>query len=162
MTTDGILISAIKKEFGDLAYNADGSLNRIYLANHVFHHPVKLEKLNRLVHPRVGVDYLKWVDANSKHAYVIKEAALLFESENHQQPDKIIVVSAPEPLRISRVLKRDAHRTAEQIKAIAEKQMPEDEKLKRADYVIVNDETQMVLPQVLKLHEAFAKLKAHS
>ena len=162
MTTDGILISAIKKEFGDLAYNADGSLNRVYLANHVFHDPVKLEKLNCLVHPRVGVDYLKWVDANSKHAYVIKEAALMFESGSHQQLDKIIVVFAPKSLRINRVLKRDAHRTVEQIKAIVEKQMPEDEKLKRADYVIVNDETEMVVPQVVKLHEAFGKSKTQS
>jgi dephospho-CoA kinase len=84
---------------------------------------------------------------------VIKEAALLFEAGSHLTLDKIIVVSAPEALRIKRVLSRDAHRTVEQIKAIVEKQLPEDEKLKRADFIIVNDEMELVIPQVLKLHE---------
>jgi dephospho-CoA kinase len=157
MTTDGILISGIKKEFSDLSYHADGSLNRVYLANNVFHDPEKLARLNQLVHPRVGADYEKWVRQNEGRAYVIKEAALLFEAASHQTLDEIIVVSAPEALRIKRVLARDAHRTVEQIKAIVEKQMPEDEKLKRADHVIVNDETELIVPQVLKLHTAFSK-----
>jgi dephospho-CoA kinase len=162
MTTDGILISGIKKEFGDLSYHADGSLNRVYLANHVFHDPEKLAQLNRLVHPRVGADYEKWVRQKEGHAYVIKEAALLFEAATHQTLDEIIVVTAPEALRIKRVLGRDAHRTVEQIKAIVEKQMPEDEKLKRADHVIVNDETELIVPQVLKLHTAFGKKRQSS
>lgn len=157
MTTDGILISEIKKEFGDLSYHADGSLNRVYLANYVFHDPVKLERLNRLVHPRVEADYLKWVSKNAAHPYVIKEAALLFEAGSYKSLDRIIVVSAPEALRVRRVLSRDAHRTVEQIKAIVEKQMPEDEKLKRADHIVVNDETELVLPQVVRLHEEFIK-----
>ena len=155
MTTDGILISEIKKEFGDLSYHADGSLNRVYLANYVFHDPVKLERLNRLVHPRVEADYLKWVSKNAAHPYVIKEAALLFEAGSYKSLDRIIVVSAPEALRVRRVLSRDAHRTVEQIKAIVEKQMPEDEKLKRADHIVVNDETELVVPQVVRLHEEF-------
>jgi dephospho-CoA kinase len=155
MTTDGILVSAIKKEFGDLSYNADGSLNNVYLANHVFHDEKKLQLLNHLVHPRVANDYMNWVAQNNSSDYVLKEAALLFEAKTNQQLDKIIVVSAPEELRIKRVLHRDKHRTAEQIKGIVEKQMPEDEKLKRADYIIVNDETKPVIPQVLDLHLIF-------
>jgi dephospho-CoA kinase len=155
MTTDGILISGIKKEFGDLSYHPDGSLNRNYLAEHVFHDTVKLERLNHLVHPRVAADFENWVNQKKEHAYVIKEAALLFEAGSHLTLDKIIVVSAPEALRIKRVLSRDAHRTVEQIKAIVEKQLPEDEKLKRADYIIVNDEMELLIPQVLKLHEIF-------
>jgi dephospho-CoA kinase len=155
MTTDGILISEIKKEFGDLSYNADGSLNRVYLANNVFHDPDKLERLNDLVHPRVGVDYEKWVQQNEKCTYVIKEAALLFEAGSYKALNRIIVVFAPEELRVKRVLVRDVHRTAEQIKAIIRKQMPEEEKLKRANHVIVNDETTLVILQVLKLHETF-------
>ena len=155
MTTDGILISQIKKEFGDLAYNPDGSLNNVYLANHVFHDPQKLAMLNSLVHPSVAEDYKKWVASKTNFPYVLKEAALLFEAGSHQTLDSIIVVQAPESLRIRRVLDRDPHRTVEQIKGIVEKQMPEDEKLKRADYIIVNDETELVIPQVLKLHEQF-------
>jgi dephospho-CoA kinase len=155
MTTDGILISQIKKEFGDLAYNEDGMLNRVYLANHVFHDEKKLELLNRLVHPRVAADYEKWVELHRGHPYVLKEAALLFEADSAKNLDQVIVVSAPEELRIRRVLKRDPHRTVEQLKAIVEKQMPEDEKLERADHIIVNDDTQLVIPQVIKLHSIF-------
>ena len=157
MTTDGILISEIKKEFGDLSYNTDGSLNNVYLAGHVFHDEKRLQKLNSLVHPRVAIDYRNWVKQNSNARYVIKEAALLFEANSYKQLDKIIVVSAPEELRIKRVLGRDKHRTVEQIKGIVEKQMPEDEKLKRADHIIVNDETTPVIPQVLELHRKFTE-----
>ena len=156
MTTDGILISQIKKEFGDLSYHDDGSLNRVYLAGNVFHDKAKLVKLNELVHPRVAVDYENWVKANSTSPYVLKEAALLFEAGSNKVLDKIIVVTAPEDIRIERVRKRDPHRTVEQIKAIVGKQMPEEQKRELADYLIVNDETQLVIPQVLRLHEMFA------
>ena len=155
MTTEGILISHIKKEFGDLAYNTDGSLNRAYLADHVFSSEEQLVKLNSLVHPRVAVDYEKWLSHYRDNRYVLKEAALLFESGSYLMLDKIIVVSAPESLRLKRVLNRDEHRTVEQFKGIVEKQLPENEKLKRADYIIVNDETKLVIPQVLFLHEQF-------
>lgn len=155
MTTDGILISGIKKEFGDLAYHPDGALNRKYLADHVFNNEKKLALLNNLVHPRVGADYEKWVQQHSTYRYVIKEAALLFEAGTAKALDRIIVVYAPESLRIKRVLSRDAHRTVEQIREIVGKQMPDDEKLKRADHIIVNDETQLIIPQVLKLHQQF-------
>lgn len=157
MTTDGILVSQIKKEFGDLSYYPDGTLNRTFLGDHVFLHQEKLEKLNSLVHPRVGADYARWLEKQVHAPYVLKEAALLFESGSYQSLDKIIVVSAPEDLRQQRVLQRDAHRTVDQFKAIVEKQMPEEEKLKQADYIIVNDETVLVIPQVLRLHEEFSK-----
>jgi dephospho-CoA kinase len=155
MTTDGILVSAIKKEFGDLSYDAGGSLNRVYLGNNVFYDQQKLDVLNGLVHPRVLEDYNRWFKEHLQYSYVIKEAALLFEAGSDKALDKIIVVHAPEAIRVKRVLKRDAHRTAEQVKGIVEKQLPDDEKLKRADYVIVNDETELIIPQVLKLHEQF-------
>ncbi|HEY0656552.1 MAG TPA: dephospho-CoA kinase [Chryseosolibacter sp.] len=155
MTTDGILMSGIRKEFGDLSYNGDGSLNRVYLAEHVFHDVAKLERLNSLVHPRVAVDYEKWVDQHRHFPYVIKEAALLFEAGSYKNLDHIVVVHAPVEIRIKRVLKRDAHRTVEQIKAIVEKQMPDDEKLQRADDIVVNDESVLLIPQVLRLHNEF-------
>jgi dephospho-CoA kinase len=159
MTTDGILISQIKKEFGDLAYNPDGSLNRVYLGNNVFHNQRKLDLLNSLVHPRVGEDYRKWLQLHNTNTYVIKEAALLFESKSNTTLDKVIVVSAPEELRIKRVLSRDPHRTIEQLKEILKKQMSESEKLNLADYIIVNDETKLVIPQVLKLHTLFSSFQ---
>lgn len=159
MTTDGILISQIKKEFGDLSYHADGSLNREWLSQHVFSNEARLEKLNSLVHPRVAVDYENWVGMQTEVPYVLKEAALLFESGSFRLLDKIIVVSAPEAIRQERVLKRDKHRTVEQFREIVEKQLPEEEKLKRADYIIVNDDVTPVIPQVLKLHQEFISVK---
>jgi dephospho-CoA kinase len=159
MTTDGILVSSIKKEFGDLSYHADGSLNRTYLANSVFNNEKKLGLLNSLVHPRVAADYAKWVSENKGSGYVIKEAALLFEAGTYRSLDKVILVSAPERVRIQRVLKRDLHRSVEQVMGIVEKQMAEDEKLKLANHVIVNDESELVIPQVLKLHKGFLAMK---
>ena len=152
MTTDGILISNIKKEFGELSYNTDGSLNRNYLSLRVFNDAEQLRKLNQLVHPRVAIDYKRWVENKVGAMYVLKEAALLFEAGSNQQLDKVIVVTAPETLRIKRVLKRDRHRTEAQIKSIVENQMPEEEKIKRADFVIRNDETVLLVPQVLEVH----------
>ncbi len=157
MTTDGILISQIKKEFGDLSYHPDGSLNRAWLGEHVFLNEEKLQKLNSLVHPRVADDYNDWFRRHSKEPYVLKEAALLYESGSYRALDKVIVVSAPEALRQKRVLLRDVHRTVEQFKGIVEKQMAEQEKLQRADYIIVNDDTTLVIPQVLKLHLEFTE-----
>lgn len=155
MTTNGILVQDIKKEFGELSFNSDGTLNNQYLAEVVFSDPEKLAVLNSLVHPRVAEDYQQWVDAHRDCSYVIKEAALLFESGSDQALDEVILVYAPEDLRIRRVKARDKGRSEDQIRNIIKRQMPEDEKLKRAHAVIRNDETQLVIPQVLELHEKY-------
>jgi dephospho-CoA kinase len=155
MTTDGILISSIRKEFGDLAYDENGTLNRKYLAEKVFADKKKLERLNSLVHPRVGVDYLKWVDQNNDVPYLLKEAALLFEAGSYKLLDKVIVVTAPEELRIERVLKRDPHRSKQQLMEILQQQWPESEKIRLADYILINDDRDLLLPRVIELHEIF-------
>lgn len=152
MTTDGILVSQIRKEFGDLAFNPDGSINREYLAENVFNRPDRLSKLNSLVHPRVGEDYKRWLDMHMLEPFVIKEAAIMIETGSHHSLDHIIVVSAPESLRIKRVLHRDPQRTTQDIRAIIRNQMSEEKKLQHADDVIVNDETVMIIPQVLNLY----------
>ncbi|MBX2968748.1 MAG: dephospho-CoA kinase [Cyclobacteriaceae bacterium] len=155
MTTDGILISQIRQEFGDLSYHADGSLNRKYLGERVFNNPQQLQTLNKLVHPRVGEDYRQWVEANGRETYVIKEAALLFEAGSDKALDKIIVVCAPDDIKVSRVMKRDPHRSEADVRAIIQNQMPDEEKRKQANYVIFNDDSQLVIPQVLLLHQQF-------
>ncbi len=154
MTTDGILISGIKKEFGNLSYHSDGTLNRKFIGEVAFREPDKLKALDALVHPRVAFDYTNWVNAQS-HRYVIKEAALLFEAGSYKALDKIIVVSAPEDLRVKRVLARDPNRSEQMVRDIIRNQMDESEKTKRADFVVINDESQLVIPQVLALHEKF-------
>jgi dephospho-CoA kinase len=158
MTTDGILVEQIKKEFGSLSYYEDGRLNREYLSAAVFNDADKLKRLNELVHPRVGADSEKWVEENATHPYLLREAALLFESGSFKKLDKIIVVTAPEALRVKRVLQRDKQRTEQEVIAIIRNQMTEEEKVKRADFVIHNDETELVVPQVLKLREQFVAM----
>jgi dephospho-CoA kinase len=156
MTTDGILINQIKKEFGNLAYNTDGTLNRKHIGEIAFGNPGKLKSLDALVHPRVADDYAVWTDTQS-HPYVIKEAALLFEAGSYRSLDKIVVVSAPEELRIKRVVERDPHRTEQTLREIIKNQMPESEKTSKADFVVMNDETRLVVPQVLELHSRFIR-----
>jgi dephospho-CoA kinase len=153
MTTDGILIEQIKKEFGTLAYRASGELDRSLIAALVFQEPDKLKRLNALVHPRVQRDFEKWVSEQPAAPYVLKEAALLYEAGSASQLDAIIVVTAPTDVKVQRVLKRDPHRTSEAVRAIMKNQMPDEEKAKRADYVIRNDESMLVIPQVLDIHQ---------
>lgn len=155
MTTDGILIEEIKKEFGSLSYDGEGRLNRVFLSGVVFSDQKKREKLNSLVHPRVANDYKKWLESLSGNRYVIKEAALMFESDSYKVLDKIVLVSAPEEIRIARVLTRDPQRTPNQVKEIILSQMKEDEKLMMADFVLHNDDTRLLIPQVLHLHQVF-------
>ncbi|WP_333818632.1 dephospho-CoA kinase [Ohtaekwangia sp.] len=158
MTTDGNLVSQIKKEFGDLSYLSDGTLNRKYLGEVVFSNQEKLDVLNKLVHPCVAQDYACWVESHSDKAYVLKEAALLFESGSYRGLDKIIVVHAPQDVRVKRVVHRDG-RTEEQVKEIMQKQMSEEEKLQRADAIIYNDDSSLIIPQVLSLHNRFQAKK---
>ena len=161
MTTDGILISNIKKEFGELSFRQDGSLNRSYLSELVFRDEKRLGKLNELVHPRVAHDYQEWVAEHGQYEYLIKEAALLFESGSYKQLDHVILVIAPESLRIERVTRRDKGRSSDQVRQIMAQQMSDEEKTKLADTVVWNDESRLVIPQVLELHERFGLRTKH-
>lgn len=154
MTTDGILIEKIKKEFGNLAYHTDGTLNRKHIGEAAFGNPEKLKKLDAMVHPRVIADYAKWLGEQT-FPYVIKETAILFEAGSYKTVDKIIVVSAPEQLRVKRVVVRDPQRSEQMVKDIISNQMSEAEKIAKADFIIANDESQLVIPQVLELHQIF-------
>jgi dephospho-CoA kinase len=91
---------------------------------------------------------------------VLKEAALMFESESWRQMDEVITVYAPLALRLQRLLQRDSHRTEADIKAIMARQLSEEEKMRRAQHVIYNDDKQLIIPQVLSLHEQFSKASA--
>ena len=146
----------IKKDliiaFGPQAY-LDGKYNRGYLAGLVFNDKEKNKIINDIVHPRVHEDYNLWLSENKNCKYVLKESALLFETGGDKLSDKIIVVTAPEELRIKRILKRDPFRTKDEIMAIMDKQMPEGEKIKMANFVINNDEQNFLTPQVLNIHQ---------
>jgi dephospho-CoA kinase len=160
MSTDAELAELIKKEFGPLSYRPDGTLDRTYISRLTFGKSDRLEKLNNLVHPRVADDYKNWLQAQGERNYVLREAALLYEAGSFKTIDKMIVVSAPENLKIKRVLARDSHRSREEVKAIMSSQWPDEEKLKRADFIIYNDNQHLVIPQVLMLHNQFMSTPA--
>ena len=138
--------------FGDETYLPDGSYNRAYIANIVFADKKELEKLNNIVHPAMYQDGLDWHNAQERVPYTLKEAAILFESKGHLQMDKSILVVAPEDIRIERVLQRDKT-SVEAIKARIDKQLPDAEKIKLADYIILNDGKAPLVPQILKIHD---------
>jgi dephospho-CoA kinase len=154
MATDASLIAAIKNEFGNEAY-LNGELNRPFLANIVFNDVYQLQKLNSVVHPVTITAALQWMC--QQHApYVIKEAALMFEAGSAADLDFIIGVHAPTHLRIHRVITRD-NMTREQVQARMQKQIDDTLKMKLCDYVIENNDQQLVLPQVLRLHGIFTE-----
>lgn len=159
MQTDSELASALKINFGDDVFNSENELNRKKLAGIVFADKNKLNLLNSLVHPAVAKDFDRWTKIYSGSAYVVKEAAILFESGANKGLDCVITVSAPEELRFNRVMKRDSA-NLEQIKNRAENQLHEEQRNKLADFILLNDEHQLLIPQVLKLHDIFLKLSA--
>ena len=134
--------------FGEDTYS-NGQLSRSYLASVIFNDSHKTELVNSLIHPEVIADADKWF-AQQSAPYAIKEAALIFESGAHQHLDKVIGVSAPQNLRLQRITQRDNMKPEEIFKRM-EKQMDEEIKMRLCDYIIQNDESQMLLPQVLEL-----------
>jgi dephospho-CoA kinase len=157
MANDLLLREQLLAAFGPETYTAEGVLNRVHLAQRVFKDAAQVALLNGLVHPRVGADFEAWVAAQkaASQPYILKEAALLYESGAYRQLDRIITVFAPPEVRHARVLRRDTHRTVGDVQAIMSQQLSDEEKLQRADHVIYNDDSQLVLPQVLALDEAF-------
>lgn len=150
MNEDEELKQQLISSFGAQTYQ-NGLLNRKHLAAVVFSSKEKLELLNSLVHPVTIADAEKWF-RNQQAPYCIKEAALLFESGAAAGLDAVIGVSAPEPLRMKRVINRDGV-TAAEVKKRMQQQIEESVKMKLCDYIIYNNEEQLVLPQVLQLHQ---------
>lgn len=153
MASDPALMRAIRNEFGAKAYSSDGSLNRAYLAQHVFSNETALTRLNALVHPAVIQAGEEWA-ARQRAPYTVKEAALLFETGSYKKNDYNILVTAPIPLKIRRVMERDGL-TADQVRARMDKQWPDERKAALADFTVVNDGVQALIPQVLTLHRSF-------
>jgi dephospho-CoA kinase len=150
MNTDDALKSRIKQVFGEATY-PNGLLDSKYLAGQVFRNENKLTELNSIVHPATIQDAGDWLSRQSA-PYAIKEAALIFESGAQQMLDQVIGVYAPTPLRILRVMKRDGI-SREEVLARMNQQVDEEIKMRLCDFVITNDEQQLVIPQVLTLHE---------
>jgi dephospho-CoA kinase len=137
---------------GDEAYNSDGFIDREYVADIVFQNKSILLKLNAIIHPFVKEDFDDWCKVN-KSNYIIKEAAILFESKANVGLDKVVFVSASESIRMKRVGDRDGL-SEKQIRARMNNQWPDQIKLNRSDFIIYNNADDMILPQVLKIHNS--------
>jgi len=150
MNSDAGLKEGIMNLFGEQAYDENG-LNRIYLADVVFGDPDRLAGLNRLVHPAVRLDFNRWAAEQSGSPYVIEEAAILFESGASMEMNLSVLVYAPQELRISRVMLRDGL-GREAVLRRMDHQLDEEELMNLADHVLINDGKEMLLPQVIELH----------
>ncbi|HEY0730908.1 MAG TPA: dephospho-CoA kinase [Chitinophagaceae bacterium] len=155
--TDKELMAALKQHFGEDIYT-DGEINKTRLAEIVFNDEKKLALLNSLVHPPTIRDAEMWM-SNQNSPYVIKEAALLFESGSVASLDYVIGVRAPVALRIKRVMDRDGV-TRDEVMRRINRQIDEEIKMRLCDFIIQNNEQQLVIPQVLALHQKLAALSA--
>lgn len=152
---DAILRADVVRLLGRSAYDETGRYNRAWVAAQVFGNPALLDRLNALIHPRVQADALAWASAHRHAPYVVREAALMRAAGDNNTLDKVIVVQAPLPLRLARIRRRDPHRTDDEINNIIARQISDDERLKIADFVVHNDEAQLLTPQLVRLHELF-------
>lgn len=144
--TDKELIFSLKLLFGEDVYLPDGSLNRRYMAKALFEDQTLLEASNRLIHPAVGKDFTAWAQQQDA-PFAVQETAILFEAGLEKRYDSIICVTAPEALRMERTCFRSGL-SKEDVLARMRHQLPEEERIRRSDHVLVNDETHALIPQL--------------
>lgn len=149
---DSSLKQAIIDLLGSEAYDSNQLYNSSWVSKQVMGSPQKLKSLNELIHPAVAKDYELWLATHQNQPYIIKEAALLVEANIYKKLDYLIVITAPIELRIQRIEKRDKQRTKEEISSIIARQLSDEEKIKHANWVISNDESKLIVPQLLEIH----------
>ncbi len=150
MNEDDNLKQQLIQHFGEESY-VEGKLNRAYLSSVVFSNTEKTSLINSIIHPATIADAEAWM-LQQQADYALKEAALIFEAGAEKNLDLVIGVSAPLPIRLQRVMKRDAIDEAA-VLARMQKQMNEEEKMGRCDFVVINDEETLLIPQVIAIHE---------
>jgi len=153
--TNTHIVSVLKKTFGNTIISGE-NIDTNKLAHIVFNNKKHLETLNNIIHPIVLRNFNDWYKKQTTH-YIIKESALLFESETNKNLDKIILVHTPLKLRINRIIKRDK-RTQEEIKKIIKNQLQYKQIKHKADYIITNNEKKLLTPQILKIHNEIMQL----
>jgi dephospho-CoA kinase len=158
MVSNAEIIEKVKLLFGKESYSLTGELNRKHLSNIAFNNKDILTQLNQIVHPIVFKDFENWLleKEHLNNKYIIKEAALMFETDSYKKLDKFIVVTAPMELRINRTIKRDSI-LKEQVLSRMNNQMSQEEKLAKADYEIINNEQTSLIEQVFSLHQQLNK-----
>lgn len=148
---DAGIISAVADRFGTTVVQ-DGAIDRAALATRVFNDAAALEALNAIIHPAVRDGFRIWV-GRQQAPYVIMEAAILAEHGGHKAMDRMIVVTAPEQVRVHRVMARDLVDEVS-VRSRMAHQFDDESRLAIADHVILNDDRKLVIPQVLSVHAA--------
>lgn len=136
--SDEVIRKGLVDTLGREVYHVDGSLNKPFLASYLFASPEHARQINAIIHPRVKADFRRWVKEQVECEVAGLESAILFESGFDDVVDKVVAVYAPEPMRLERAMKRDGA-TEAQIRSRMKAQMNEEEKCKKADYVVLND-----------------------
>lgn len=154
MENDEQLVTAVSQLLGNEVYN-NNRLDRAKVSDIIFRQPEKLQQLNAFVHPATITYAAEWVK-RQQAPYIIKEAAIFFESGSYKEMDIMVGVYAPLELRIARTMARGGQ-SREKVLDIISKQMNEEEKMGRCDHVITNDDVTAITPQVLQLNEVFLK-----
>lgn len=144
------VIEEVQTLFKETIKLPDGQLNRKLISQLVFVDSTKLDALNAIIHPKVRAHFVTWLANNSKAPYIVKEAAILFETNGHIECDATILITASLENRISRVMKRDA-KTRDEVLQIIQNQMPEEVKLNKATYVVNNDKLNIMQQQLIKV-----------
>lgn len=155
MRSDAALLLKLREAFGPEVVGEYGP-RRKALARIIFNDPHAMKLVNSLVHPAVARDFKLWLEEHGNASYVIKEAAIIFETGSERHLDMVILITAPEELRISRVMKRNGE-TGPNVRKRMENQWPDDKKIPLAGMVLNNDSTSPLLPAILELHSAFSK-----
>jgi dephospho-CoA kinase len=156
MESDSGIREELSKLFGPSVIS-EGRINKEKIAQIVFNDHNALRSINGIIHPAVRKDFDAWVKKKNDCEYVIEEAAILFESGAYKLLDFTITVSAPEEMRIERVILRD-HTTRESVLSRLKNQMKEEERNHLADAVIFNDESELLIPQIIGLHNRILKM----
>jgi dephospho-CoA kinase len=149
--TDRSVLNQVMKIFGDEVFS-NGIPDRKKLATIVFSNPEKLRQLNSILHSNVFQHFDNWMMEKKDSPYILMEAALIYETAREDFLDKVIVVSAPEEIRIRRIRVRDKISEAD-IRARMKQQYSQELKEQKADFIIENDENQLLIPQVMDIHE---------
>ncbi|WP_445717547.1 dephospho-CoA kinase [Flavobacterium sp.] len=147
------IIQRIQDLFSESVLTIDSKLNRKKIAELVFNAPDKLQQLNAIVHPEVKAHFQNWLNEHKNFPFVIKEVAILFETGGNKDCDKIILITAPEEVRIERAMKRD-NASRESILSRIKNQLPESDKIKLSDFVIENiilQKTILKTDEILKI-----------
>jgi len=152
------LKSEIKKILGEEAYFNNGKMNKAYIGDKIFNDKSLLKKVNNLVHPAVAMDVMNWFGSITDKPYALEEAALLIESGAYKFFDEMIVVTAPIERRIEWVMKRDKL-SKKEVSQRLKNQITDEERIKKANFVIVNDGTISLTRQVHTIHKQLIKKK---